>query len=47
MTHMTHISRIDKSEKNDKLLAMLALKMGAVKDAIERDNNDVHKISKG
>lgn len=32
--------------KNDKLLAMLALKMGAVKDAIERDNNDVHKFSK-
>ena len=33
--------------QNDKLLAMLALKMGAVKDSIERDNNDVHKISKG
>lgn len=32
--------------KNDKLLAMLALKMGAVKDSIEEDNNDVHKISK-
>lgn len=31
--------------KNDKLLLMLALKMGAVKDAIEQDNNDVHKIS--
>lgn len=32
---------------NDKLLAMLALKMGSVKDVIEQDNNDVHKISKG
>ena len=32
--------------KNDKLLAMLALKMGSVKDEIERDNNDVHKFSK-
>jgi hypothetical protein len=32
--------------KSDKLLAMLALKMGAVKDEIERDNNDVHKFSK-
>lgn len=32
--------------QNDKLLAMLALKMGAVKDDIERDNNDVHKFSK-
>ena len=31
--------------KNDKLLAMLALKMGAVKDQIDNDNNDVHKIS--
>lgn len=33
--------------KSDKLLAMLALKMGAIKDAIESDNNDAHKISKG
>jgi len=31
--------------KNDKLLAMVALKMEFVKDEIERDNNDVHKIS--
>ena len=31
--------------KNDKLLAMIALKMEFVKDDIERDNNDVHKIS--
>ncbi len=31
--------------QNDKLLAMLALKMGSVKDAIENDNNDVHKMS--
>ena len=31
--------------KNDKLLAMLALKMRAVKDQIDQDNNDVHKIS--
>jgi hypothetical protein len=29
----------------DKLKAMLAMKMGAVKDEIERDNNDAHKIS--
>jgi hypothetical protein len=33
--------------KSDKLLAMLALKMGAIKDAIERDHNDAHKISNG
>jgi hypothetical protein len=32
--------------QNDKVMAMLALKMGAVKDEIERDNNDVHKFSK-
>ena len=31
--------------RQDKLLSLLALKMGAVKDQIERDNNDVHKIS--
>jgi len=31
--------------KNDKLLAMVALKMEFVKDEIERDNNDAHKIS--
>jgi hypothetical protein len=31
--------------QQDKLLAMLALKMGSVKDGIENDNNDVHKIS--
>lgn len=31
--------------QNDKLLAMLALKMGSVKDSIEIDNNDVHKMS--
>lgn len=31
--------------KNDKLLLMLALKMGSIKDSIEEDNNDVHKIS--
>lgn len=31
--------------KNDKLLAMVALKMEFVKDEIERDNNDVHRIS--
>lgn len=31
--------------KKDKLLAMLALKMGAVKDQIDIDNSDVHKIS--
>ncbi len=31
--------------QTDKLLAMLAMKMGAVKDEIERDNNDAHKIS--
>lgn len=31
--------------KNDKLLAMVALKMEFVKDDIERDHNDVHKIS--
>lgn len=44
----------DNSEKarqalmqSDKLLTMLALKMGAVKDEIERDNSDVHKFSKG
>ena len=30
---------------NDKLLAMVALKMEYVKDEIERDNNDAHKIS--
>jgi len=30
---------------NDKILAMLALKIEFVKDEIERDNNDVHKIS--
>ena len=30
---------------SDKLLLMLALKMGSVKDAIEIDNNDVHKMS--
>ncbi len=31
--------------KNNKLLAMVALKMEFVKDEIERDNNDAHKIS--
>jgi len=31
--------------KNDKLLAMVTLKMEFVKDEIERDNNDVHRIS--
>jgi len=31
--------------KNDKTLAMLALKMEYIKDEIERDNNDAHKIS--
>jgi len=31
--------------QTDKLLAMLAMKMGAVKDEIERDNNDAHKMS--
>lgn len=31
--------------KNDKILAMLALKMEFVKDEIEQDNNDVHRIS--
>jgi hypothetical protein len=33
--------------QKDKLLAMLAIKMGAVKNEIESDNNDAHKISKG
>ena len=31
--------------ENDKVLAMIALKMGFVKDEIDRDSNDVHKIS--
>ncbi len=31
--------------RSDKLLAMLAMKMEAVKDEIERDNNDAHKIN--
>jgi hypothetical protein len=31
--------------ENDKVLAMLALKMEYIKDEIERENNDAHKIS--